>query len=331
MKKLLFGLIALMACAYSARAINANTVEIVYNGTTVSISVANNISSYVSVESGTSSHVRIVQDSLFAGIDKTVDNEDGEIIYVLSGTSDDGEFYLDGSFKATVELNGLTLTNPSGPAINIQNGKRVTVSAKKNTISTLTDGANENYNGCFHSKGHTKFKGKGTLNIVGNSRHGVYSKEYIEVKNLALNITTAAKDGIHCKEYFLMESGTVVITGAQDDGIQVELSGTESTGTTASHEEEDSGNFYMTGGTLYISGQQGKAVKADGTVNCTSGTRNFDASATEEYAGINSISSHNLISSQYQITDKESGSNRYIISNGHSGYDLLGRRLKTRK
>jgi len=69
---------------------------------------------------------------------------------VLKGTSTDGEFYLDGSFKCTVELNGLTLTNPSGPAINIQNGKRIAVSAQKGTTNTLTDGAHETYKGCYH-------------------------------------------------------------------------------------------------------------------------------------------------------------------------------------
>ena len=43
----------------------------------------------------------------------------------------------------------LTLTNPSGPAINLQNGKRCEVTAKKGTSSTLTDGANDDYNGCY--------------------------------------------------------------------------------------------------------------------------------------------------------------------------------------
>lgn len=260
-----------MATFTTARAVDANTVEIVYSGTTATVSIASNISSYVTVSSGTSSHVKIVQSESFAGVDATVDNEDGEIIYVLSGTSTDGEFYLEGSFKATVELNGLTLTNPSGPAVNIQDGKRISVSAKKGTTNTLADGANDTYNGCFHCKGHTKFKGKGTLTVVGNSKHAIYSKEYIEVKNCTINVTAAAKDAIHCKEYFLQESGTIKITGATDDGIQVELGGTASTGATTGHEDEDSGNFYQTDGTLSISGFGGKAIKADGSVSLLTG------------------------------------------------------------
>jgi len=289
MKKTLLTVIALVAGLTSVSAVDDNTVEVTYNGSSATISVASNIASYVTVSSGTSSHVKIVQSAAFAGVDATVDNEDGEIIYVLKGTSTDGEFYLDGSFKCTVELNGLTLTNPSGPAINIQNGKRIAVSAQKGTTNTLTDGANETYKGCYHCKGHTKFKGKGTLTVKGNSRHAIYSGEYIEVKNLTLNVTGAVKDGIHCQEYFLMESGTVTINSTGDDGLQVELDGLTSTGTTTGHEDEDSGNFYMTGGTLNITGYTGKAVKADGLISTTGGTRNFSASDMEAYSGIDGV------------------------------------------
>jgi len=298
-----------LAVAINANAIDNNTVNIVYNGTTATVTVASNISSYVTVSSGTSSHVKIVQSASFAGIDKTTDNEDGEIIYSLSGSSTDGEFYMEGSFKATVELNGVTLTNPSGPAINIQDGKRIAVSAKKSTTNTLTDGANDTYNGCFHCKGHTKLKGKGTLNVVGNSKHAVYSKEYIEVKNLTLNITAAKKDAIHCKEYFLMESGTVNITGATEDGIQVELDGTTSTGITANHEDEDTGNFYQTGGTLTISGYGGKAIKADGSITYSGGTQNFDTSDTTAATGLSQIESDTTADCTY--------------------YDIQGRRVST--
>jgi hypothetical protein len=308
MRKLFISILTCMAGVLSANAIEDNTVEIIYNGNTATVNIASNIMQYVSVSSGTSSHVVIIQDASFEGVDKTTDNEDGEIIYNLSGSSTDGEFYLEGSYKCTVELNGVDLTNPSGPAVNIQNGKRIAVSVKKDKTSTLTDGANENYNGALHIKGHTKFKGKGTLNVVGNSRHAIYSKEYIEVKNCNINVTAAVKDGIHCKEYFFMESGNVKIGNTGDDGIQVELDGNTSTGQMPSHEDEDSGNFYMTGGTLSMAHYGGSAIKADGTINFNGGTQDFDKDDTQQYAGI-----ENVQSAQRQLL------------NGI--YDLQGRRL----
>ena len=327
MKKHLLTLFALMTAGLTALAVSNNTVEIVYNGQTATVTVASNISSYVTVQSGTSSHVKIVQAESFAGVNPTTSNSDGEIIYVLSGTSADGEFYLEGSFKCTVNLNGITLTNPSGPAINIQNGKRVEVSAKSGTTNTLKDGANEEYNGCYHCKGHTKFKGKGTLNVVGNSKHAIYSKEYIEVKNLTINVTGAVKDGIHCKEYFLMESGTVKISGVQEDGVQVEWANAPVTGITTDHEDENTGNFYMTGGTLTISGYSGKAIKADGTITYNGGTRNFDTSDTVINADISEMTVGSAQPQYYTLSGTavsmpQSGA-VYIVRQGSRTYKTI--------
>ena len=201
------------------------TVKVVYNGTTATVTIPDDIASYVTVSSGTSSHVVI-----------TSSTEAEEFIYDLSGSSDDGEFCLNGKYKCEIDLSGLTLTNPTGPALNIQNGKRIAISSKKETTNTLTDGNNKDYNGCIHCTGHLEFKGKGVLNIVGNSKHAIYSEEYVEIKNLTLNITGAKKDGIHCKEYFLMESGNVTISNTGDDGIQCDLAGETSTGELADHE-----------------------------------------------------------------------------------------------
>ena len=310
MKKTLLALAVLLGSTFQAHAIDDNTVEIVYSGETATVTIADNISDYVTLASGTSSHVILIQSTDFAGVDATTDNEDGEIFYRLSGTSTDGSFYLTGSYKCTVTLKGVTLTNPTGPALNIQNGKRVAVSVNSNTVNTLTDGANEDYNGCLHCKGHVKLKGKGTLNIVGNSKHALYCKEYLEVKNLTLNVTGSVKDGIHCREYMLVESGTISIANAGDDAIQVELDGTTSTGTTTGHEDEDSGNFYMTGGKLTISDCTGYDIKADGTISLTGGTHNFDTT--------------NILADALNVEGITPTTCHLPLTTGHS-YDLLGR------
>lgn len=333
MKKLTITLMVLLCCALQSHAVDDNVVQVVYSGTTATVTVASNISSYVTVSSGTSSHVVITQSDDFAGVDKTADNEDGEIYYVLSGSSTDGSLTLTGSYKCEIDLNGLTLTNTSGPALNIQNGKRIAISSKKSTTNTLTDAANDTYKGCIHVKGHTKLKGKGTLNVIGNSAHAIYSKEYVEVKNITLNITAAKKDGIHCKEYFLMESGTVSISGVEDDGIQCELDGTSSTGTTTDHEDEDSGNFYMTDGTLTISNYGGKAIKTDGSITYSGGTQNFDTTDVTENAtssGIETINSEPSATNQTiydlsgrQIQGKAKG--LYIINNKGRNYKVIAK------
>lgn len=316
MKKIIIAAICLLAGLMTGHAAPAsNTVEIVFNGTTAIVSVAANISDYITDKSDGSSHVKLIQSA-------SVNDAVGEICYILSGTSSDGEFYLEGTYKTTIELNGLTLTNPSGPAINIQDGKRIKVKVNEGTTNTLTDGENKDYNGCFHIKGHTEFRGKGTLNVTGNSKHGIYSKEYIQLKNAVINISGAVKDAIHCKEYFYMESGTVNITAAGDDGIQVELDDeADKTGATSEHEDENSGNFYQDGGKLYISGYDGKAVKADGTITFKAGTRNFSISETEDVTAISPIENATAATEVYDLQGRRTTNTKsglYIFKNGNT-------------
>lgn len=232
-----------------------NTVSVSYNGATASVVVAGNVARYLTV-SVSGAHVSIVQ----------ADDLADEITYTLSGTSTDGEFYMDGSLKASLALAGLTLTNPSGPAINIQNGKRIDVSVKNGTENTLRDGSGGDWKGCFRSKGHTEFKGKGTLNVYGNTAHAIWSKEYVEMKNCTINVLKAVGDGLNCNQYFLMESGTLNISGVGDDGIQVSYE-TDDDGNRES-DEENTGALTVTGGTLTVttSAVGSKGLKAEGAV-----------------------------------------------------------------
>ena len=242
-----------------------NFVSVEYSTSSATVYVAGNVAQYVDATiSG--AHVTITQTN-------TTAIDDDEITYVLSGSTPEGSFTLDGSYKCTVSLAGLTMTNPSGGAINITNGKRIQLSTKSGTENTLTDGASGSQKACIYSKGQLQLQGKGTLNIVGNAKHAINSGDYITVKNLTLNITKAAGDGISCNEYFQMKSGTVNISGVGDDGIQCDLDGDASTGETIDHEDEDSGNIYIEGGTLNVTvtAAASKGIKAAGDMCISDG------------------------------------------------------------
>ena len=251
--------------------VSKNTVSVGYDGGTAAVSVSGNVARYISA-TVSGAHVSISQTN-------TADVDGDEITYTLSGTTTDGEFSLAGSYKCTVQLNGVTLTNPAGAAINIQNGKRIQLSAKKGTTNTLTDGTGGSQKACIYSKGQIQLQGNGTLNVAGNTSHAIKSGDYIAVKNLTLNVTSAVGDGISCNEYFLMESGTVTISGVGDDGIQCDLDGDTSTGETEGHDDEDSGNIYIDGGTLSLTttANGAKALKSDSTVVVNAGTVTINA------------------------------------------------------
>ena len=301
MNKILMSLAAvLLSMAASAADI---IVKVEYNGNSAVVTIPAAASDYVSNLNGESSHVKLLQTS-------TTTKNPGEIIYQLSGESDNGEFYLTGEYKATLQLNGLTLANPDSSAVHIKDGKRIKVSMTANTVNTLKDGVTDSTSkGCFHCKGHTEFVGKGTLNVSSSINHAIYSKEYVTVKNCTINVTGAKKDGIHCQEYCLISSGDVNISGVEDDGIQVELKDSVATGQTLNHEDENSGNFYMTGGTVAINDIGGYCIKAYGSITMSGGKQNFDTSNIKDHA---TTAINGIVSSK-------SGNRQY--------YDLNGRRM----
>ena len=290
-----------------------NTVEVGYNGSTATVIVAGNVAQYLTIAQE-GAHVSIAQSDDLAQ----------EITYTLTGTSSDGEFYMSGSYKATIELDGLNLTNVtpvySGAAVHIQNGKRINVKVITGTTNTLVDAANGSQKGCLYVKGHAEFKQHGTLNVVGNVKHGIKSGEYISVKNATINVTSAVGDGISCNEYFLMESGTVNISGTGDDGLQCDLDGDTSTGMTNNHEDEDSGNIYIEGGSITINctALAAKGIKSAGdiyvsgeaSINATmsgNGTWDEEDLETKAACGLSADGNLNISGGTVSVTATGSG------------------------
>lgn len=260
-----FALDDVSAMSVNPVSVRDNNVAISYNGETAMVEVAGNVARFVDVTVD-GAYVNITQ----ANVD--IVDED-EITYTLSGTATAGGFSLSGVYKCTIQLAGLELTNPNGAALEIANGKRIKLSAKSGTVNSLADGFGGSQKGCIYSKGQLQIQGNGVLNVTGNTKHAIKSGDYISVKNLTLNIDKAIGDGISCNEYFLMESGSLTINGVGDDGIQCDLDGDASTGEMVDHEDEDSGNIYIHGGTVkvYVTADATKGIKSEGTIKVTDG------------------------------------------------------------
>lgn len=267
-----FSLTEITAMYVDETKVEDNTVTVVYNGDEANVTVAGNIARYVETTIN-GAHVSIIQGD---NVDETTC---GEITYVLSGEATDGSFYMEGDYKATLNLCGLTLTNPSGASIDIQNDKRIDISVKSGTVNTLTDGADGDQKACIVCKGHIELKGEGTLNVYGNTGHAIYAKEYVEMKNCTVNVLSAVKDGINCNQYFLMESGSLDISGTGDDGIQVSFKDDED------RDEEDTGSITIENGSLKVAvtATAAKGMKADADIMISGGTIDITASGGAEW------------------------------------------------
>ena len=240
-----------------------NTVDVAYDGNTAQVIVAGNIAKYMTA-SVNGAHVVALQDTAVAE----------EITYTLAGNSTNGSFYQDGSFKATMRLNGLTLHNPDSAAINIRDGKRIAVELVEGTTSNLTDGTGGSQKGCFAVKGHTEFKGAGILNITGNSSHAFWGKEYVEVKKTVgeINILGSKGDGFNINQYYLQNGGKVTIKNVADDGIQVSYETDDND--VVIEDEENTGEVTLKDGTLdmTMTSDGGKGIKAAASFIMLKGT-----------------------------------------------------------
>ncbi len=197
---------------------NSNTIEILYTGTEVSIL---NPLAFEGVEVAAE------------GADVTVHSftETQDINIRLSGTTLNGSFKIYSAKRYNLILNGVDLTNPDGPAINIQSTKKTTLILQEGTTSTLTDGpvyadppAGEEQDGTVFSEGKLVFSGTGTLTINGHGseEHSVCSDDEIELTGGTIQISSDSNDGIHANDGILLTGGTVGITvaGDQSKGMQ---------------------------------------------------------------------------------------------------------------
>lgn len=246
-------------------------VTIAYNGTSATVTIPSFISG-VTCSSGTSADVVL-----------TSTNTKDEITYKVSGTSTNGSLVINGEYKMTVELNGVSLTSQKGGAIDIKCGKRIAFVMAEGSTNTLVDAANGSQKACLYSKGHIELSGAGTLNVTGNANHAIATKEYFQVKKSvkAINIEKAANDAIHVGQYFQMNGGELNITKTTaNDGIQVDYK-TDDFGKII-EDEDNTGEVLIKGGTLNITidaNEDSKGIKTEGDIIISGGTFNINANS----------------------------------------------------
>ena len=277
-----------------------NTVYVEYQEETPKITIAGNIATLLTTKiSG--ANVCILQDP----------DVNQEITYILSGKSQNGSFYMDGEFKATIRLQGLELTSNDSAAINIRNGKRITVELTEGTTSKLSDASNGSHKGCFMVNGHTEFKGGGSLVITGNTKHAFWGDEYVELKKTTGNITInrAMGDGMNINQYFHMKGGTLHIDGVADEGIAVSA--------TDDATDEQNGEVILEDGTaiINVTSAAAKGIKCEGLMTIsggeytitTSGNGIYDTEEKDTKASACLKSNGNMVIDGGSLTLKSSG------------------------
>lgn len=223
----------------------------------------------------------------------TVDNTStsDKVAYILKGSTSNGFLKLYSNNKQALYLNGVSITNPSGAAINNQGKKRCFVVVSG--TNTLADGStyntpeDEDEKAAFFSEGQLIFSGDGSLTVTAKGKSGITSDDYLHfLGTQTVNVTSSAGHGIRGKDAVRVTDGTIGVKvsanmkkGVTSDSLVVFNGGVTTIGVTGGTAYDDDDKeykasagvkadqvFVMNAGTLTItnSGQGGKGISCDG-------------------------------------------------------------------
>ena len=212
-------------------------------------------------------------------------NTETVIKYVLTGETTDGFFKLYSAKKQAIVLNGVSITNPDGAAINNQSKKRTFIVLNDGTKNYLTDGTkysdatdSEDMKACFFSEGQLVFSGSGYLEVDANCKAGIRSDDYVRTMPKSnIFVDASSGNGIRGNDAVIITGGVinVNISGTADKGIstdgEVRIDGGRTTIlTSGGYEYDDDDKDYSA-----CSG-----IKADSIININGGELNIKSTGT---------------------------------------------------
>lgn len=164
--------------------------------------------------------------------------------YIVSGNLTDGSITVTTSEddKVQIVLNGVKIASSSGPAIDIQSADKCFITLAEGTQNSLSDGSaftSEDANACIYATCDLTINGSGSLDVSGNYRHGVFSKDDLVVYGGSINVS-AVEDGLNGKDSVKIGAGDISIDSGAD--------GVKSSKST----NPEKGFVYVSGGSLSI-------------------------------------------------------------------------------
>lgn len=183
----------------------------------------------------------------------------GEGDYVISGNLPEGMIEINTKLKVKLKLNGVNISNSTGPAIQVTDAKRLTITLIEGTNNSLSGGSVA-YDGAIFTNDTLEIKGAGALTVNGTVEHGISSDDDIVVKNGNIQVN-AVKTGMMANDDITVSGGSLQVVGGTN-GIKSKGTLNISGGTiwtTGGPKDTKSalysvGSFTLTGGSVYAVG-----------------------------------------------------------------------------
>ncbi|MBQ7045414.1 MAG: carbohydrate-binding domain-containing protein [Clostridia bacterium] len=184
--------------------------------------------------------------------------------------------------KLQIVLNSAKITNNKGPAIFVKSAEKVFLTLADGSVNTLSDSAeytqtdsDTTLDAALFSKEDITINGSGTLNVTGNFKHGIVSKDDLVVAGGRLNVTAknVALSGKDCVKI----SNAAITLNAGTDGIRSD-----------NEEASDKGFVYIKSGTVDITARNDGIQSVtltkidDGQINVKTGGGSSNASTNAD-------------------------------------------------
>ncbi len=177
--------------------------------------------------------------------------------YILSGTVTDKTITVNATgAEINIILKNANVHNSGGPAIYVRAASKVTLTLAEGTSNSLSDGSSysitdggSKLDGAIFSKADLTIEGTGTLNVNGNFKHGIVSKDDLVITSGRINVISK-NIGINGKDCVKINSGNITVV-AGTSGI-----------TSDNNTDASKGFVYLLGGFLNVtSGSDGIAAQ----------------------------------------------------------------------
>lgn len=232
------------------------------------------------------------------GVSVTADGADVVVVttagitgieYVLSGSTTAGSLSITSDKNFKITMDGVSITNPNGPAIQSVLDQKVTVYLVNGTTNVLADASGHAKKAAFQSKGQLIFNGTGTLQVTGNTKNSIHSDDYVQINSGNISVLSAVNDGIHC-DYFIMNDGQLTVNNVGSDAVDgdegfIKINGGTINITLPTADTKGlkcDSTITIDGGTITmtVAGDQGKGIKSGKNTYINGGTINITASGS---------------------------------------------------
>lgn len=223
-----------------------------------------------------------------------------DIVYCLSGASENGSFSMTPDRGYTLVMNDLKLTSKTSAPIVLngaESGESYTCNLHLLGESAIEDGVENPQKGAFYTKSKVKINedgSNGSLSIKGNKKHAINSSKNLEIHAGKLSIVGAASDGINA-DALKLYGGELSISQTQGDGVDcsekilvengkmtLSVSADDVKGLKCDSVVEISGGEIV----LHVSGAGSKAIKSGVKTVVSGGSVEADLTAAAPFTNV---------------------------------------------